>query len=429
MPATHGGLAGSPPPVVVGRDGPTSPIKIASRFAGDKVRKLLPDSFQTMIDEDRQRHVRESLCVMYVALTRAAHAIYVIVSCGVKPNHQSAAGILLSTLCPEVELKEGVLFEHGDPHWQQKIERPAGAASDPLNLSEFYLPDDAELNVTPFASELKSMRGLPRTSPSVLEGGTQIRLASLFRSDKSDASRQRGELIHACFELVNWLDQAVPTQQQLHDHLKSVAPTVGEFATIIESFYQRIEHQTVRQLLSRDSYQESYLMHSPPSDSIMLEANRVEVETERPFAVQLDDGILQGVIDRLVLIYEGDLLVAADVIDFKTDVVGVGEIAPRIAYYKPQLAAYRAAVAKFTRLPLENVSTRLLFVESGQLVNLDFVESAAGRYRQPVEEAEALASRRQKSVSSALAKNGAIKKKSTPKKKRGQSGQQKLWDD
>ena len=187
----------------------------------------------------------------------------------------------------------------------------------------------------------------------------------------------RGRLLHGCFELVTWLDEAEPTEEQLIARLKKIDPTAADFSDVIDSFYAMIQQGNVRSLLSRESYQETYLLNFPRPDQQIIQANRLEVENERPFAIQLDGGILQGVIDRLILVYEDDQLVAADVVDFKTDLFVESELPDRINFYKPQLSSYRQATCKFTKLPLEKVSARLLFVESDKLVNVDLVENSA----------------------------------------------------
>ncbi len=405
IPVTSSGWAGLTPNVVVGRESPTAPINVATRYVGEKLRKLLPAGFQRLFEHERQRNVREAMCVLYVALTRAAHATHVIVSHGAKPDHKSAAGILLATVCPEVDRQEGLLYEQGDRDWfkagmvEQVVEKAAkqstklprknsgrkksvdvasGAKklnSDPYNLNQFYLDDAAELGSSIILNETRSGRGIPRTSPSLLEGGDRIQLKRIFQSAGAQAAMERGRQLHACFELVKWLDQSIPTRQQLQDHLHRFSPTTKDFSSTIADFYRAIEHVQVQSLLNLKTYQELFMMHFPLPGPILLEAQRLEVENERPFAVQLESGLLQGVIDRLVLIYEGDRLVAADVIDFKTDFVPQTGIQQLIEYYRPQLAGYRAAVSKFTRLPLEQIATRLVFVESGQLINLDLVES------------------------------------------------------
>ena len=371
---TSQGWAGMTPNVVVGRDNPTAPIKIATRYANKDVRNFLPPDFQEIFEQDRQRNVREGMCVLYVAMTRAVHATHIIVSHGAKVEHKSAAGILLATLCPEAKREEGLLYEYGNPLWFQES-APATTEDDPHGLTKFYLPPTAYLHKSCLSSEVRSGRGVPRASPSMLEGGDKLLLKTIFKSDESHQAMARGTLLHGCFQLVIWLDQAIPSNPRLIEHLKAIDPTAINLNEVVSSFYAMIERDNVRNMLSLESYQEMYLMHFPTGSPTMMEANRLEVENERPFAVLLDDGLLQGVIDRLVLVYEGDQLVAADVVDFKSDSISEPSLQQRVDYYRPQLAGYRRAVQKFTKLPLEKISTRLLFVETGQLVNLDLIEN------------------------------------------------------
>ena len=77
------------------------------------------------------------------------------------------------------------------------------------------------------------------------------------------------------------------------------------------------------------------------------------------------DTILRGTIDRLVVLYDDDRPVAADVLDFKTDQPSV--IADRVAEYRPQLEAYRRAVAGLFHLEPARVSARLAFVQLGMI--------------------------------------------------------------
>ncbi len=97
---------------------------------------------------------------------------------------------------------------------------------------------------------------------------------------------------------------------------------------------------------------------------------RWEVRRERAFVLREDDAILSGSIDRLVVLYDGDRPVGADVLDFKTDVLPPGDaaaLAVRIEYYRPQLAAYRRAAARLLGLDPSRVSARLVFAELGEV--------------------------------------------------------------
>ena len=95
---------------------------------------------------------------------------------------------------------------------------------------------------------------------------------------------------------------------------------------------------------------------------------RFRVWRERPFAVRVEDAVLNGAIDRLVVLYDGDRPLAADVIDFKTDTLDMANTAAlqsKVDNYRPQLEAYRIAASRLTGLDPTRVSARLLFVGAG----------------------------------------------------------------
>ena len=176
---TSQGWAGLTPSVVVGRDDPTAPIEIATRYANAQVRKLLPQNYQNIFEQDRQRNVREAMCVLYVAMTRAIHATHIITSHGAKVDHKSAAGILLSTFCPESKRQEGILFEHGDREWYRSAD-PKTTEEDQFGLSQFYLPAEPKLVTGAVLPDVRTCRGMPKTSPSRLEGGDKLILKIHF---------------------------------------------------------------------------------------------------------------------------------------------------------------------------------------------------------------------------------------------------------
>jgi len=100
---------------------------------------------------------------------------------------------------------------------------------------------------------------------------------------------------------------------------------------------------------------------------------RWQVWRERPFAVRDGDTILSGTIDRLVVLFDGARPIAADVLDFKTDRVPGADpqaVQQRIEFYRPQLEAYRCAVADLFRLDRARISTRLAMLEPGMVCRL-----------------------------------------------------------
>ena len=369
------GWAGQTPAVVVGRQSPTAPIDIASRYVGEDKRALLPKDFQSVFNDDRQQSVREAMCVLYVMLTRAVHAIHILVSHGAKPDHKSPAGVLVSTLT-DGNRAEGTLHERGDPKWYEG-ESAAAETADPHQLGTFYLPGKVQLKPASVSKEVTSQRGLPKILPSLVSEGDQVDLSQAFQSWGNLASQERGRILHGCFEKLIWADENLPTSDQLESFLRSLAPTVGDFQPYIDDFYGLLDKPKIKNLFSRRGYETTYMgLAMVDDDQVAIEPNRVEVRTERRFAVATEAGFLQGVIDRMVLIYRGDQLIGADIIDLKTEHFNSSKLHDHINRHRPQLQAYRTAAATFLRLPVERISTRLVFIESGQIVNLHVIEGA-----------------------------------------------------
>ncbi|MEM7786073.1 MAG: PD-(D/E)XK nuclease family protein, partial [Planctomycetota bacterium] len=310
----------------------------------------------------------------YVALTRAVHATYVILSHGAKPDHQSVAGVMMATLSPD-RREEGVLFELGDKNWHQQTQ---GDSPEPdPELGDFFLPVDDDLKPAKLVRDRRSGRGKPHASPSNLEGGTTIRLGDVFRQYDLREKLGQGRMMHGCLQLVRWLDEEVPDRAKLENHLLRLNPTDQDYDRLIAQFYEMVEKPNLKNLLTRSNYSESYLMEFS-TDQVAIESNRLEVYRERPFAVELESGMVEGIIDRLVLVYQGSKMIAADIVDFKTDEVSGANLQERIEFYRPQLATYRAAISSLANLPLNRISTRLVFVRSDQIVNLEIAESSIG---------------------------------------------------
>ena len=370
------GWAGQTPSVVVGRKSPTAPIDIATRYAGEEIRALLPTEFQQVFDANRQQNVSEAMCVLYVMLTRGVHAIHIIVSHGAKPDHKSPAGVLVSTLT-DGNRAEGTLHEKGDPKWYQTEDPADPAPTDAYQLNTFYLPGKVQLKPASVSKKVSSQRGLPKILPSLVSEGDQVDLSQAFHSWGNLASLERGRILHGCFERLSWADESLPTSDQLESFLRSLAPSVADFKPYINDFYRLLDLPKVKNLFSRRGYETTYMgLAMVDDDQIAIEPNRVEVCTERRFAVATDSGFLQGVIDRMVLIFRGDQLIGADIIDLKTERLDSTQLHDHINRHRPQLQAYRTAAATFLRLPVERISTRLVFIESGQIVNLHAIEGS-----------------------------------------------------
>jgi ATP-dependent exoDNAse (exonuclease V) beta subunit len=69
-----------------------------------------------------------------------------------------------------------------------------------------------------------------------------------------------------------------------------------------------------------------------------------------------------------VLLEDAGRVIAAEIIDYKTDAFDAQDeqqLSGKIAFYAPQLQAYRRAVAQMTKLPTDHIVATLLFLEAG----------------------------------------------------------------
>jgi ATP-dependent exoDNAse (exonuclease V) beta subunit len=207
-----------------------------------------------------------------------------------------------------------------------------------------------------------SGRSLPLLHPSHLrEYGRTI--ADHLAWNGRTETMERGTILHTCFAEVTWMEDS-QWQDQLPQRLQKLFPGRANLNLLIDEFNRLLQTPSVTSLLHRTSY----LSRVGPrilANQLIFEALTATAVNERPFAVRMDQAIVQGTIDRLVLIYEGDKLLAAEVIDYKTDDLPAADdaaIERRVDEYKPQIQAYRRAVAQFTNLPQEKVFARLLML-------------------------------------------------------------------
>jgi ATP-dependent helicase/nuclease subunit A len=315
-------------------------------------------------DEAFRSQLCDSLSAMYVALTRARHAVHIIV----KPDGSSgpgtsktAARAIREALAAGMPATEGsVLLARGEPDWFQALRTGEDMATREQSDGAADVVPSAGTESGPIRLRTTEQRTriLPRRSPSALEGGERLDLGLVLRLGASAASR-RGSAAHLWFEQIGWLEDGVPNDEVLAGLARTADPDLGDdaIAAIMASFRGWLSLPVVRRALSSDGY-----------------APHAVAEREVPFLTRDGDVVMEGIIDRLVVERSGGRATAAHVLDFKTDALTPGDHAAlrqRTAHYAPQLRAYRRAVASMYGLPLDAVTARLLFLEAGELVGVE----------------------------------------------------------
>jgi ATP-dependent helicase/nuclease subunit A len=242
------------------------------------------------------------LCVFYVAMTRAKHAVYCLMPSGGRDEANAARWLKLAFPAGSTE---DAMREVGNRDWFHQV---AGESPAEATMIHGDAPDRA-LRARHGAAP-SSHLGEPISAGLILGGGSARRL---------------GSEVHELLARIEWLDG---THDVDSDHPDAVA--------LVCSF---LGSERAR-ILSRPS-------------------GRMLLWRERAFDVLLEGEPLTGVFDRVHVTLDGDgKPMSAHIIDFKTDLDTDG----LAARYAAQLEAYRQAAAVLLGIAVDRVSAEAVAV-------------------------------------------------------------------
>ncbi len=339
------------------------------RYVGEEVRALLPESYQRIHDETIARQIQEEMCILYVAMTRAVHALHMVVTpTAKKASAKTFAGLLRASLHDNGELEPNTIaYQVGDPDWHAESGTQRTAPTDSESRSSLESGPKIHLRAPTRSGASFDLRGLRRlrpTTPSGLEGGPSLRLQP--RTLDETAALEMGTLFHAWMERIEWIENGVPSRADL-ESIASELGVEGRIAEVaMDGFHKAMSSRSLQSILEKRSYAESMRRiwrNSIPTPPVL------EVRNEQRIAVRRGGDLLNGSIDRLVVARHDGEIVAAEVIDFKTDRFRVSDGVSRseaatdkISHYRPQMVAYRDAVAQMLRLDPKRIGMQLSFV-------------------------------------------------------------------
>jgi ATP-dependent exoDNAse (exonuclease V) beta subunit len=274
----------------------------------------------------------EKLSLLYVAMTRAKRAMYLITKPPGKSTSRNFPRLLAETLGEKDEpIRVGKMsasgsFAAGDPEWHASISAPDLPPAAP----------EEKLARLEVAAGRRTRRLTPRR-PSAEKTGS-VEAAQLF-SLEGRAGADFGAAVHALFAEVEWVEG------QGREELAAIwRARAGDGAPAAEAA-ACLRASALAEIWTR------------PKGS-----GRAEVWRERPFEMVLAGAWVTGVFDRAIV--ERDAAgraIRARVIDFKTDrFADSGADEAAIRRYAPQLNLYRRAVAILTGLPVSAIACELV---------------------------------------------------------------------
>ncbi len=289
---------------------------------------LPPETFYAQ-DEVLAAHVAaaeadacyEELAVLYVAMTRAKRAMYVITEpVGTSQSHNFPR-LLQETLGEE--------WSTGDAHWFNAI-TPA----------RVELGSEVRLATVAGARVPRRPARTPSEAKAVEVAGER-----LFALEGGGGAVRFGRAVHGLLSQVEWGGAA--------EEAKRTAAWRAEGAAGLEALG---------------------CLRAPELAAVWTKpaAARVEVWRERAFEIVLEGAWVTGVFDRVVVEFDGSgRAVHAAVYDFKTDrEAGDPGRARAVARHEGQITLYRRVVAVLTGLPVAAVRAELVFTETARKVAL-----------------------------------------------------------
>ena len=292
---------------------------------GNDAQRAAWPELEPYIENWKSKQLKESRNLLYVALTRAAHANYLILNGNTIKSDDDPPTNYGSMICKALSIQNDKplqiadLYDMGSPAW-----RKAGILTEVLK-------------VLPPPQLRPPTRRRTRVSPSKAHGEPHAEHVEAFASipDSNIDGTDFGTKVHACWEQIEWLDSPRPAWQE--------APGTDAQKVVARALQQA----EIAALFTRRPGQEVYQEQS--------------VE-----AINDKNEWVSATIDRLVLTHDTTGQVqAAHIIDFKTN-----KPIPRdgyndfeswlLAHYESQMSAYAKLISKAFGLPATAITVSLI---------------------------------------------------------------------
>ncbi len=356
IPTLESALAPLAPTYAVSRNLKTQKISEVFMYRNAEFRELLPKRYNDACKGTVAESVSESLCLLYVALTRAARALYLIGPC--QPNSPklppfTSAGIIqLAIQNIYSQTPNDVVYANGNPIWFEQL---------PVYEADSPHPEPLPI---PLAKPSKfELSPLTSAAPSSRSGGERFLLSGVLRSS-SETAKLFGIQLHYFMEQIDWAQGPYWTMAT-----DAFTAKYGEVSPELESHLAMfLQNAPLANILNKDFYFDEPTSPLTELTGATQKTIQFTVHNEYPICAFIDGELLRGFIDRLVVMRINELIVAVDICDYKTDRIGVGpeELQSSVSRYRPQIYAYKQSIAQMLALQPSQVGARLVFTHTGE---------------------------------------------------------------
>ena len=344
-------------------DDPCQPPNGVVRYMNSALQRFLPQDWQSAFEQNKERQVVESLCLLYVAMTRARRALYMYSRPRSKQSRQDFAGILQATLVQsgkQASNADEVLYQRGDKDWFSAL--PA-IKEEP----EAVEARDIKLRSDP---ELAERRSLKVTAPSYESHQNEpVSIGDLFALSQSHGAVY-GRILHSLLENVHWLEKFAFDRETMlgavQSRLTAEELQLVSLDQVLDEFEETLQLGSTRAALSKSRYGTKHFGRIP---------DRVEISNELSVSQLIDGELISGQIDRLAVLYKDEKPYAAEIFDYKAEhfdpEMTLLWLDDRVEQHRPQMQAYARAVGKMLGLKPSRVRSYLLMLSTDDLVPVD----------------------------------------------------------
>lgn len=301
----------------------------------------LHEALNEEMEGSKQRSGFESLCRLYVAMTRAKRGLYLIAEPPPKSKEPAMkeAQFLRRMLGVADDAEAGAAYltewQTGDEQW---FASSSGATP--------QTPAPAVVE-RPLGGLLREWQPLAKRVTPSGEEDFQVKGSMLFGAGR-EPGRRLGNLVHELLAHVEWWD-AASDMAALEARWQASGLLRGE----------AIEATALAMV-------RGVLQSSAAPFAFAKPAAEAQAWRERPFDLIHEGSWISGVFDRVVVQRD-----SVQLIDFKTDeAADEAALAEKVAGYRPQIMLYRQALVRLTGLKLEQIKSALLFTRSCRLVDV-----------------------------------------------------------
>jgi len=375
LPGLHKAFRQNDTGFVTRQASPVEPPESIIRYMNTNLQEFLPKDWRAAFEQKAIRGFSEALCTFYVALTRARQALYLYARPTANPV-QTWGSLLNSIFVPAEKRGSAneVVFQVGDEAWYSKTAQVTNRDNKPTESSENQLAASAEPKeyLTARLPDYRDggvIRQRRSLKPSASHEARIIPLKNVFSKNESIGAIV-GTLVHRWFEEIQWINDFQWDRTRMRSiALQTLAPKEMPLVNVdllLDQMEANLELQCVRDGLMRERYQGWQSCNGSP---LALHATN-----ERRLLELIDDSLLRGTIDRLVIGYDGSEIVRAEVLDYKTDALpsetGLDAwVKDRIDHHADQLRLYRRVLGQQFKIAPENIDLTLILLSGDQIVS------------------------------------------------------------